>query len=291
MLLNEIKVPPEELERISKNFHHAGIEAKMKHENLKKDIDMLYNSWYGLSSQNFFIAFNLSRGILDTYVDKLEYIEKKLAQIAEKFRNTDESYIFEESSNLLKTSKDYIESGLYGDTLTYEVTGEIPKNFDSIPSKLLAGEQIGGEAKGAVIDSGYKFSDESTLHEKLVSGEAKLAVEQGKFEASADASLIDFSYDSEQGRVSTEFLHGEAKAEIGAGGGEIAAKIDGAKVEGEFKIPIWGNWEITVGGDASYGSLGIAAGGKVSNSGGEAHGSLGVGPFGLGFKLGVNKHN
>ncbi|MBJ8113335.1 WXG100 family type VII secretion target [Bacillus cereus group sp. N6] len=187
MLLNEIKVPPEELERISKNFHHAGIEAKMKHENLKKDIDMLYNSWYGLSSQHFFIAFNLSRGILDTYVDKLEYIEKKLAQIAEKFRNTDESYIFEESSNLLKTSKDYIESGLYGDTLTYEVTGEIPKNFDSIPSKLLAGEQIGG--------------------------------------------------------------------------------------------------------DASYGSLGIAAGGKVSSSGGEAHGSLGVGPFGLGFKLGVNKHN
>ncbi|PFK42844.1 hypothetical protein COI93_11085 [Bacillus cereus] len=61
MLLNEIKVPPEELERISKNFHRVGIEAKMKHENLKKDIDMLNNIWYGLSAQNFFISFNLSK--------------------------------------------------------------------------------------------------------------------------------------------------------------------------------------------------------------------------------------
>ncbi|PLT30785.1 T7SS effector LXG polymorphic toxin [Peribacillus deserti] len=176
------------------------------------------------------------------------------------------------------------EDGLFANAFTYNVEGKVPANMPTLGRDIVTFNQIGGEAKGTLIDAGFKVG-EFNIHQEMVRGEAKL--HYGKViggEASAAATFIDLGVDHDYGKLHGKV--GEAKVGVEVKDGHFAfgAKADLAKAEGEVKIPLPAiDWNLVIGGEAAYGSIGGEAQFGLVN---EVNAGLGIG---LGVKFGVEK--
>ncbi|AIW85455.1 MULTISPECIES: WXG100 family type VII secretion target [Bacillus cereus group] len=90
--MTEIKIRPEELERIANNFKNAAGEAQNQVNRLEGDINSLHGQWSGATQDKFRAEFDNSKQKMQQYIPILEKISTDLRKIAENFRNTDNSY-------------------------------------------------------------------------------------------------------------------------------------------------------------------------------------------------------
>ncbi|MEY8347161.1 WXG100 family type VII secretion target [Bacillus cereus] len=88
----EIKITPEELERIAGNFTNAAAEAQQQINNLGNDIHSLEGKWSGATQSKFTGNFNDARQEMQKYIPILQHISDELKKIATNFRNVDNSY-------------------------------------------------------------------------------------------------------------------------------------------------------------------------------------------------------
>nr|4J11_A Chain A, SECRETED PROTEIN ESXB [Bacillus anthracis str. Sterne]4J11_B Chain B, SECRETED PROTEIN ESXB [Bacillus anthracis str. Sterne]4J11_C Chain C, SECRETED PROTEIN ESXB [Bacillus anthracis str. Sterne]4J11_D Chain D, SECRETED PROTEIN ESXB [Bacillus anthracis str. Sterne] len=88
----EIKITPEELERIAGNFKNAAGEAQSQINRLEGDINSLEGQWAGATQAKFRGEFIQSKQAMQQYIPILEGISTDLKRIADKFRNTDNAY-------------------------------------------------------------------------------------------------------------------------------------------------------------------------------------------------------
>ncbi|EEL88035.1 hypothetical protein bcere0029_20640 [Bacillus cereus AH1272] len=90
--MTEIKIRPEDLERISNNFKNAAAEAQSQVNRLEGDINSLNGQWSGSTQSKFKGEFENSKQKMQQYIPILEGISRDLRRIAEKFRSTDNTY-------------------------------------------------------------------------------------------------------------------------------------------------------------------------------------------------------
>lgn len=90
--MTEIKIRPEDLERISNNFNNAAAEAQSQVNRLEGDIKSLDGQWAGSTQEKFRGEFENSKQKMQQYIPILEGISRDLKRIAEKFRSTDNTY-------------------------------------------------------------------------------------------------------------------------------------------------------------------------------------------------------
>lgn len=90
--MTEIKIRPEDLERISNNFKNAAVEAQSQVNRLEGDIQSLDGQWSGSTQDKFRGEFENSKQKMQQYIPILEGISGELRRIAEKFRSTDNTY-------------------------------------------------------------------------------------------------------------------------------------------------------------------------------------------------------
>ncbi|MBJ8042958.1 hypothetical protein JDS78_22305 [Bacillus cereus group sp. N17] len=178
------------------------------------------------------------------------------------------------------------KSSAFAQVLKYETDIQLPKNINTFFGDLASFDKIGGEAKGALIDAGFKAGD-FTIHEQLLRAEAKVQFGGGiGGEAKIAGTFNDIGVDHDYGKLHIKL--GDAEAGVFAKDGYrgFSAKADLAKVEGEVKIPLpfIDDWKLVVGGDVAYGSIGGEAKVGLKNEL-----SVGLGPVGLGIKFGVEK--
>ncbi|MBY0599217.1 WXG100 family type VII secretion target [Bacillus bingmayongensis] len=88
----EIKITPEELERIAGNFTNAASEAQQQITRLEGDINGLEGQWAGATQAKFRGNFNESKQAMQQYIPILQHISDELKKIATNFRNVDNSY-------------------------------------------------------------------------------------------------------------------------------------------------------------------------------------------------------
>lgn len=301
--MTEIKIKPEELRNKANSFKHAVSESTDRHTRILGELLNLQMRWIGASSLSFYNDLpTLNKGH-ESYVKVLTNIEDELNRIAEKFETTDENYdpVSESFNKFMKTttdSSDHLkikESGAvvgnpdkddsaFASVLKYETDIQLPKNVNAFFSDLTSMDKIGGEAKGALVDAGFKAGD-FTIHEQLLRGEAKVQFGGGiGGEAKIAGTFNDIGVDHEYGKLHLKL--GDAEAGVVAKDGYygFSAKADLAKAEGEVKIPLpFTDWKVVVGGEAAYGSIGGEAKFGLKNEL-----SLGLG-IGLGIKFGVEK--
>ena len=85
----QIKVTPEELERVAKRANDTKHALESIHNNLCNQIDYMCFQWTGASNQNFVQMFNNARPSAFTAINALVHVEEELKRIAEKFRVAD----------------------------------------------------------------------------------------------------------------------------------------------------------------------------------------------------------
>ena len=90
--MTEIKIRPEDLERIANNFNNAAAEAQSQVNRLEGDIKSLDGQWAGSTQVKFRGEFENSKQKMQQYIPILEGISRDLKRIAEKFRSTDNTY-------------------------------------------------------------------------------------------------------------------------------------------------------------------------------------------------------
>ncbi|EMA6343383.1 WXG100 family type VII secretion target [Bacillus cytotoxicus] len=222
--MGDIKVTPEELRNRAKSFKYASAEAADRNNSILSELFNLQIRWIGAASLSFYNELPRLNKAYDTYIKGLNTIESELERIADKFERTDNHYIFKESGAMI------------GDIDGYD--------------------KIGGEAKGSVIDAGFKVGD-FTIHEQLLRGEAKAQFGGGiGGEAKVGVTFNDFGIDHDDGKVHVKVGNAEAGVEAKDGHIGIGAKADLIKGEAEVKIPIpfVDDWKVVVGGEAAYGS-------------------------------------
>ncbi|MBO1628290.1 WXG100 family type VII secretion target [Bacillus cereus] len=88
----EIKITPEELDRIAGNFIKAAGEAQQQINNLGNDIGNLNGQWSGSTQAKFNANFNEAKQEMNKYIPILQHISDELKKIATNFRNVDNSY-------------------------------------------------------------------------------------------------------------------------------------------------------------------------------------------------------
>ncbi|MBO1580138.1 WXG100 family type VII secretion target [Bacillus sp. XF8] len=88
----EIKITPEELDRIAGNFTNAAGEAQQQINRLGNDIDNLNGQWSGSTQAKFNANFNEAKQEMSKYIPILQNISAELKKIATNFRNVDNSY-------------------------------------------------------------------------------------------------------------------------------------------------------------------------------------------------------
>ncbi len=85
----QIKVMPEELERVAKRANDTNQAVESIHNNLCNQIDYLCFQWTGASNQNSVQMFNNAKPSAFTAINALVHVEEELKRIAEKFRVAD----------------------------------------------------------------------------------------------------------------------------------------------------------------------------------------------------------
>jgi hypothetical protein len=204
-----------------------------------------------------------------------------LERIADKFENADNHYIVKQSGAVIGDS---ITNGPFAQVLNYDADAILPNNVKTFFDDVNGYDKIGGEAKGALIDSGFKVGD-FNIHEQLIRGEAKAQFGGGiGGEAKVGVTFNDLGVDHEYGKVHAKVGNAEAGVEAKDGHIGVGAKADLVKGEAEVKIPIPStDWKVVVGGEAAYGSIGAEAKLGLMN---EIDVGFGIG---LGIKFGVEK--
>lgn len=299
--MTEIKIKPEELRNKANIFRNAISESNERHNRVLGELLNLQMRWIGASSLSFYNDLpRLNKGH-ESHIQSLTNIENELKRIADKFENADNNYISSKLKSMVNTnsnSNDHLnfkesgavvgdpgkDSSAFAQVLKYETDIQLPKNVSTFFGDLTSFDKIGGEAKGALIDAGFK-AGVFTIHEQVLRGEVKAQFGGGiGGEAKIAGTFNDIGVDHEYGK-----LHGKlGDAELGVvakdGYYGFSAKADLAKVEGEVKVPLpFTDWKVVVGGDAAYGSIGGEA-----KFGLENELSVGLG-IGLGIKFGVEK--
>ncbi|PEQ48186.1 WXG100 family type VII secretion target [Bacillus cereus] len=99
----QIKVTPEELERVAKRENDTKHALESIHNNLCNQIDYMCFQWTGASNQNFIQMFNNARPSAFTAINALVHVEEELKRIAEKFRVADSEDVT--SKKTTKSSK------------------------------------------------------------------------------------------------------------------------------------------------------------------------------------------
>ncbi|NRR17597.1 WXG100 family type VII secretion target [Bacillus pacificus] len=99
----QIKVTPEELERVAKRANDTKHALESIHNNLCNQIDYMCFQWTGASNQNFVQMFNNARPIAFTAINAIVHVEEELKRIAEKFRVADSEDVT--SQKTTKSSK------------------------------------------------------------------------------------------------------------------------------------------------------------------------------------------
>jgi len=99
----QIKVTPEELERVAKRANDTKHALESIHNNLCNQIDYMCFQWTGASNQNFIQMFNNARPSAFTAINALVHVEEELKRIAEKFRVADSEDVT--SQKTTKSSK------------------------------------------------------------------------------------------------------------------------------------------------------------------------------------------
>ncbi|PFG72789.1 WXG100 family type VII secretion target [Bacillus sp. YF23] len=281
--MGDIKVTPEELRNRAKTFKYASAEATDRHNRILSEVFNLQMRWIGASSLTFYNDLPRFNKSYEEYVQCLNHIESELERIAEKFEQADNHYIFKDAGAVIGDS--IKDNSPFAQVLNYNTDITLPKNAKTFFDDVNGYDKIGGEAKGAVIDAGFKVGD-FTIHEQLLRGEVKAQFGGGiGGEAKAGVTFNDFGVDHEDGKVHVKVGNAEAGVEAKDGHVGIGAKADLIKGEAEVKIPIpfIDDWKIVVGGEAAYGSIGGEAKLGLMNE-------LDVGfGIGLGVKFGVEK--
>ncbi|MEI2319355.1 WXG100 family type VII secretion target [Bacillus paramobilis] len=301
--MTEIKIKPEELRNKANSFRNAISESNERHNRILGELLNLQMKWIGASSLSFYNELPRLNKSHESHIQSLTNIENELKRIADKFEVADENYdvmapFFNKFMNTTSGSSDHLkikESGaVFGnpdknssaitDVLKYETDIQLPKNVNAFFSDVASMDKIGGEAKGALVDAGFKVGD-FTVHEQLVRGEVKAQFGGGiGGEAKAGVTFNDIGVDHEYGKIHAKLGNAEAGVEVKDGHIGFGAKADLAKGEAEAKIPIpFTDWKVVVGGEAAYGSIGAEAKFGLMN---ELDVGLGIG---LGVKFGVEK--
>ncbi|MEZ2648739.1 T7SS effector LXG polymorphic toxin [Bacillus wiedmannii] len=210
------------------------------------------------------------------------YISSKINSMFNTKVDSNNHFIFKESGAVVGDQDK--KSNVFAKVLKYETDIQLPKNVNTFFGDLTSFDKIGGEAKGALIDAGFKAGD-FTIHEQLLRAEVKAQFGGGiGGEAKIAGTFNDIGVDHDSGKLHVKL--GDAEASVFAKDGYygFGAKADLAKVEGEVKLELpFTDWKLVVGGDVAYGSIGGEAKFGLKNEF-----SVGLG-IGLGIKLGVEK--
>ncbi|WJE51099.1 WXG100 family type VII secretion target [Bacillus cereus] len=86
----QIKVPPEELEQVAKNFRDVKLYLEQMHKDLYNQTEYISSKWSGATSQRFYQDFNEAKPKMFTVLMEFDKIAEELENAAKKFRKADE---------------------------------------------------------------------------------------------------------------------------------------------------------------------------------------------------------
>ncbi|EJQ11816.1 WXG100 family type VII secretion target [Bacillus cereus BAG3X2-1] len=101
----EIKVKPEQLEQVAKNISEMQTHSQNIQQNLNQSMFSIQMQWQGATSQHFYGEYMRSMRLMESYIRNLQFTEKELRRIAQKFRQADEEYQKKQNEKLKETHK------------------------------------------------------------------------------------------------------------------------------------------------------------------------------------------
>lgn len=87
--MTEIRILPEDLERVANNTEQVRLQFQDTHQRLNSEIENLQHFWSGVTQQQFYQDFYNAKGSAFSFTKALGDIEEDLRRIAEKFRIAD----------------------------------------------------------------------------------------------------------------------------------------------------------------------------------------------------------
>ncbi|MCM3781819.1 WXG100 family type VII secretion target [Neobacillus mesonae] len=293
---NRIKVTPEQIEQVGKQFEQGQNQSRQIVEGLTRSIEQMQSQWEGMTRERFYVQFQESRQQMSKFLECLHNVSTDLHQIATKFREAD---INNAGGGLALVGAGAVAAvGAGGAAATTAgraatTTATVGQTGEKLLKDSTVGVSMtnGGGAPNITASLPLHKKEGSLIHHE----KGKLSVDALSGSSSFDnnglkleGAVVKTDFNGEYVDGTLTKMGGSLEASYKDGSVKLGAEATLTKYEGGVDIPLpFTDKKLHLGGSASLGTVGASA--EAGLQGFKFHVPLGPGAslFGLGLDVKV----